>query len=148
MKMLLNESDFSKLRPETVADILSLLTPTRAAKEAEQDANPVVHGSPVDLSLNQVQHYMETPSDAVRSGIKYIAINGPAVWGQDLLEGSDVTTLRDFQGATTKRARTVTKVEGATLLGWDDWNEYEDHPGRYGVTDVTFASLRRYFDLD
>jgi hypothetical protein len=148
MQIMLNKADLSKLQPATVADILSLLKAPREQGKPKLDDEGFDWDNVVDLSFNQVQHFMETISDPVSDGLRYIAENGPIVWGADLLEGSEISTLKDFQGATTKRTRNVTKVDGSTLLGWDDWNSYEDHPGKYGVTDVTHASLRRYFEMD
>jgi hypothetical protein len=159
MKVMLNSTDFSKLKPETVADIFSLVRFGQQSADATTEA-PVGYNpwtdpdfgwdTAADLSINQIQHFMETVSDAVAGGIKYIAINGPSVMGSDLLNGTDITALNAFQGATTKRTRSVTKVDNATLLGWDDWNDtdkYPDRIGQYGVTEVTFKSLRRFFGI-
>lgn len=148
MRITLTEKDFSRLQPRTIADILALVQGNVNEEVAELEA--LEWGNPVDLSFNQVQHFMETVSDSVLSGLQYLADHGPIVHGNDLLLNSDITSLRSFQGATTKRARNVTGVHGSTLLSWDDWNseQYEDGVGRYGVTNVTFDALRRYFEIE
>lgn len=161
MKIMLNSSDLSKLKAGTVEDIFSLIERPNASKSQAADAgskgyNPWADpdfdwDDVADLSINQIQHFMETVSEPIAEALEYIATHGPSVPGQELIENTDISALNAFQGATTKRTRTITKIEDAKLLGWDSWSNAEKYPdgvGRYGVTEVTFNSLRRHFGIE
>ncbi len=161
MKVMLNSADLSKLKAATVEEIFSLLKWPNASKSQPTDAgssgydpwtDPDFDWEDVaDLSINQIQHFMETVSEPIAEALEYIATHGPSVPGQDLIKNTDISALNAFQGATTKRTRTITKVDDARLLGWDSWDNEEKYPdcvGRYGVTEVTFNSLRRHFGVE
>lgn len=148
MQITLNDNDISKLKPETVADIWSLIGAQKRGGKPMQADDTIDYDDVADLSINQVIHFMETVSAPVVNGLKYIAEHGPRVHGNELLENAEVPALKDFQGATTKRVRKITGVDDAMLLGWDDWTKYADGIGYYAVTNVTYDSLRRYFKID
>lgn len=143
MHIVLTESDLSRLKPSTRADILSTLFPRTESSTArgEFDWTDVV-----DLTPGEVEHFMEGCAPETIAGLRVIAENGPVIHAT-LLQQAGLENYGHFQGRVTKRTRTVTGDRHAFLFTWDDWSQAEDGVGRYAVTDTTHRSLRVYFNL-
>jgi hypothetical protein len=162
MDLILKPEDLGKLKPETVAELVGLV----AGKEQERGRKAVrlvmrvlplnSHGMDyegvVDLSPEQVSQFMAGVSDQTREGLKVFAEHGPILdVTTGLLDDVGIENYGHFQGRVTKRARTVTGDPEAYLLGYDEW-EWNDkgdtlEKGRFGVTQTTYDSLRKYFGL-
>jgi hypothetical protein len=91
---------------------------------------------------------MDGCSEETIHGLLAIAELGPVIHASRLNPTFNQDTYRYFQGAVTKRTRTITGDKDACLLAWDDWDKSSDGIGHYAVTMTTFHSLRRYFELD
>lgn len=146
MKLTLNETDLSRLSAAARAELAALLFPKQEASLPDgfdiDDFEDVV-----DLTPEQVDEFMQGCAEVTIDGLRIIAEHGPAIHAS-LLDEAGIENYGHFQGSVTKRTRTVTKVKGAFLFAWDDWQKAPGGIGRYAVTDVTFRSLRQYFELD
>ena len=147
MQLVLTDQDLRALKPTTRADILATLF-RKGAPQQESDDNEIEWEGVVDLSASQISEFMQNVSDKYAAGLRVIAEHGPVIKA-NLLDEVGITNYGHFQGRVTLRTRTVTGDPDAFLFGWDDWNLGEnDGIGHYGVTDVTFRSLRKFFKLD
>ena len=100
-----------------------------------------------DLTLRDLQTWMEAASDKTKLGLRVFAESGPVIIAQALTDAG-ITNISHFQSRVTVRTRTVTGDKNAFLFGWDDWEIVAEGKGKYGVTPITHQSLRRYFNLD
>lgn len=147
MQITLNQSDLSKLKPETVADLISVLLP--------RPETPVVEGPEgfdwegvVNFTAKDVENFVSGCSDQTIDGLRLIAQHGPVIH-TSLLDSVGITNYGSFQGSCTKRARTVSGNKEAYLLSWDEWEASEDgDSGNYAVSNTTYQSLRTYFELE
>ncbi|MBB4859248.1 ABC-type cobalamin/Fe3+-siderophores transport system ATPase subunit [Novosphingobium chloroacetimidivorans] len=104
----------------------------------------------VDLSLDEVAAFAEGAGDKTMAGLRILAERGPVILA-DALNAAGITNYGHFQGRVTRRTRTVKRNEDAYLFTWDDWTEGENAErgfGRYAISDVTYHSLRRFFNFD
>lgn len=146
MEITLNQSDIRKLKPETLADILSVLLP--------QPETPVVEGPEgfdwdgvVNFTPQDIENFVSGCSEQTVDGLRVIARHGPVIH-TSLLDTVGITNYGSFQGSCTKRARTISGDKNAYLLSWDDWEADEDgDSGNYAVSHITYQSLRTYFEL-
>ena len=153
MQIVLTENDLIKLKPSTRADLLANLFP-KVQETQSGDAEGFDWDDRVSLTPGQVEEFMPGCSDVVQAGLRVIAEHGPVIHAQ-LLDQAGIENYGSFQGAVTKRTRTVTGDKHAYLLTWDDWSSEENWNseknmaiGHYAVTDGTFRSLRIFFNLD
>lgn len=146
MNLTLNSKDISKLSPSARAELAALFFPKVdfALPDGfdEDDFEDVV-----DLTPDQVREFVLGCSDMTVAGLRLFAQHGPSIKAT-LLEEAGFENLGSFQGAVTKRARTVTKNRSAFLLAYDDWSEHDDGVGLYAVTQTTFRSLKAHFGID
>jgi len=155
MMITLTQQDFAALSPGTRTEVLALLGQAESTKAMKAEPSAVTSEEykgidmedVVDLSLKQVQAWMEAASDKTKLGLRVIAEHGPVIRAEDLTSVG-IDNLAHFQSRTTIRTRTVTRNKNAYLLGFDDWSEAEEGKGRYAVTPTTLRSLRSYFQLD
>lgn len=168
--LMLSEQDLKHLTPGARAEVyglfdlaagisvaaMSAATPTSAGPAMPPaELDPEVRAAfdwqfAADLTLKQVQTWMEAASPKTKDGMRVIAEHGP-VFHSTLLTEAGIDNLPHFQSRTTMRTRTVTGDKSAFLLTWDEWAWNEDETvlsGRYAVTPLTHQSLRRYFGLD
>lgn len=146
MQLVFTEADLIKLKASTRADILANLFPPATEQPAE-NARGFDWDEVVSLTLAQVEEFMAGCSDETRAGIRVIAEHGPTIHAS-LLAEAGIENYGHFQGRVTKRTRTVTGDKHAFLFAWDDWSAEDEHVGHYAVTDVTYRSLRSFFNLD
>jgi hypothetical protein len=151
MMITLTDTDLSKLKPATRADIVAVLLSTAAAA---QPSNNHPEGfkwdEVVDLNPSQVEEFMQGCAPQTIAGLKVIAEHGPVIAANLLLEAG-IDNYGHFQGRVTKRTRTITGDKHAFLFTWDDWSEGENAErgyGHYAVTETTLRSLRDYFGLN
>ena len=146
MNLTLSAKDISKLSSSTRAELAALFFP-----KMNSDLHPGFKKSDfdgvADLTPGQIEDFMEGCSEITIAGLRVIAENGPRIHAS-LLDGAKVENYGSFQGAVTKRTRTITKDKNAYLLAWDHWADAPDGIGHYAVTGETFRSLRIYFKLD
>ena len=151
MMIVLTDTDLSKLKQTSRADIMSvLLRSTAAAAPPQNQAEGFEWEEVVDLTPDQVEEFMQGCSQQTVAGLKVIAEHGPVI-AANLLQEAGIENYGHFQGRVTKRTRTVTGDTRAFLFTWDDWSEGENAErgyGHYAVTDTTFRSLRGFFGLD
>ena len=148
MKILLNESDLSKLKAATKEDLLTLLLKPELPDIPNETESFDWNGR-VDLTPDQIKAFIEGCAEKTVAGLKIIAEEGPVIWA-DLLEKAEIDNYGHFQGSTTKRVRTVTGKKDAYLLAWDDWASEENQQygcGRYAITRKTHWSLCEYFGV-
>lgn len=108
-----------------------------------------------DLTLSQVQRWMDRVSDTTKSAVRLFAEFGPVI-DVSLLYEAGVTNVAHFQSRTTVRTRTITGSKDLFLLAWDrrddawpvDPETKRYLSGRYAVSNMTYQSLRQYFRLD
>lgn len=98
-----------------------------------------------ELNLRQMSEWMKGISETVHRGVKIIAEHGPLIDARLLTEAG--VNIRQFQSATTKRTRKVTRNPDAFFLAWNHWNDMDDAHNKYAVTPITHQSLRRYLGL-
>ncbi len=151
MDIILTAGDLSRLKPSTRTDIVNLIlgaagssAPTPQGTSDGWDWDEVVN-----LSPDRVSEFMQGCSEETIAGLRVIAEHGPII-SADLLKQVGIDNYGHFQGRVTKRTRTVTGDKHSFLLSWDDWRSTENAArgfGHYGVTEITFQSLRGYFGL-
>ena len=152
MMIVLTDTDLSKLKQASRADIMSvLLASTAAAVLPEVRDEGFDWEERVDLTPDQVEEFMQGCAPQTIAGLKVIADHGPKIAAKLLEDEAGIDNYGHFQGRVTKRTRTVTGDKHAFLLAWDDWTVGENAErgyGHYAVTDTTFRSLRGFFGLD
>jgi len=149
MKLLIDEHDLSRLKPETRADLLATLTSSASTGTLPNHDPRFDWAHVVDLTLEQVEQFMETASDSTREGLKVVARRGP-VFLADELKAAGITNYGHFQGRVTQRTRTVTRKKRAFLFTWDDWTTGDNKVrgfGHYAVSRNTWESLKAYFKI-
>lgn len=151
MMIVLTDTDLSRLKQASRADIMSvLLRSAAAATSPDNHAEGFDWEEVVDLTPDQVEEFMQGCSQQTVAGLKVIAEHGPVIAG-NLLQDAGIENYGHFQGRVTKRTRTITGDKRAFLFTWDDWSEGENAErgyGHYAVTDTTFRSLRGFFGLN
>jgi hypothetical protein len=151
MFVVLSETDFTKLKPETLDDLRMTLGLQAPSKPQGPRANSAFDWDDViDLLPDRVEEFMMGCAPETIAGLKVVAECGPIIRA-DLLKTVGITNYAHFQGRVTKRTRTVTKNRHAFLFGWDDWNSPENKTagcGHYGVTQITHDALRKYFAMN
>jgi hypothetical protein len=153
MMVTLTEADLGKLSPVAFNEIVALMggvsappLPAPPPPDLGGDYLGIDLEDVADLTLKQVQTWMERASDKTKLGLRVIAEHGPVIRAQ-LLTDAGIENLAHFQSRTTIRTRTVTGDAEAYLLSWNDWSQVEDGEEKYAVTPITHQSLRRYFGL-
>ncbi len=146
MQIVLTESDLSRLKASTRADLMATFIGDLQAFKAEAEDDDYWEGV-VDLTVDQVEKFVAGCSQQTINGLKVIAKHGPKIHAS-LLDEAGIEKYGSFQGGTTKRARTITGDDDAYLITWDNWHAAEDGIGHYEVTETTYQSLRKFFDLD
>jgi hypothetical protein len=103
----------------------------------------------VDLSLDEVAAFAEGAGDKTMAGLRIFAERGPAILA-NALNSAGITNYGHFQGRVTRRTRTVKRNTDAYLFTWDDWQNGENAErqfGHYAVSEATYRSLRRFFNM-
>jgi hypothetical protein len=145
MQIVLTETDLSKLKPATRADLLAHIFPKAAPG---LNAEGFGWDDVVELTPGEIEEFMEGCADETIAGLRVIAEHGPVIRA-NLLDQAGIDNYGHFQGRVTKRTRTVTGYKHAFLFTWDDWQSEENGGiGHYAVTAATWQSLRIYFKLD
>ena len=151
MKIIIDQNDFSRLRPTTRQDIIATLLSSVGTTSAAQNHTEGFDWEEVmDLTPDQVAEFMQGCNPKTVAGLQIIAEQGPVV-AANALQEAGIDNYGHFQGSVTKRTRTITGNKHAFLFTWDDWTVGENAErgyGHYAVTDTTFRSLRNYFELD
>jgi hypothetical protein len=161
MEIRLTPEDCARLSPDLLSQLITQLIAhprpadaaagsTPAPAPEAPDASGIDYEGVIDLTPRQVTAFMRGCQQPTKDGLRVFAEHGPEIDAK-LLHSVGITDCSRFQGNLTKRTRTVTGIPGAFLLGWDhDWQYAAGKvvSGRYGVTQTTFASLRKYFRLD
>lgn len=152
MQLVIDDTDLSRLKPETRADLLATLFPAPGAPLPVQASTvPIDWDNVVDLSPGEVADFMSRTSLKTKAGLRVFAEKGPVLLA-NALEAAGIDNYGHFQGRVTLRTRTVKRTKKKVyLFGWDDWTVGENAGrgyGHYGVTSVTHRSLREYFQLD
>ncbi len=136
MKLLIDEHDFTRLKPETRADLLAVFTTPASASNLPNHDPRFDWAHVVDLTVEQVEQFMETASPTTRDGLKVVAKRGPVFLANEL-GAAGITNYGHFQGRVTQRTRTVTRKKKAYLFTWDDWSTGDNKVrgfGHYAVT--------------
>ena len=150
MQITINENDLTKLKPATRQDLLATLFGTTAATIPPENADGFEFEEVADLTPEQVAEFMQGCSPQTVAGLQIIAEHGPVI-AANLLNEAGIENYGHFQGRVTKRTRTITGDKHAFLFTWDDWTSGENAErgyGHYAVTETTFRSLRKHFELD
>jgi hypothetical protein len=149
MLLVFTKEDISSFSPSTRAELMAAAFPKPKAfpNGFPSGFNKDDFEDVIDLTTDKIEEFMEGCSSETIDGLKVFAEHGPAIHAS-LLDDANIENYGHFQGRVTKRARTVTKNKDAFLFAWDDWTKAPDKIGQYAVTQVTYRSLRSYFDLD
>lgn len=150
MQIIINDNDFSRLKPATRQDIIATLLSGAASPVPEYDMEGFDWDEVVDLTPDEVGEFIEGCSEQTVAGLRVIAEHGPVI-AANLLNEAGIENYGHFQGRVTKRTRTVTGDKHAYLFTWDDWQSEENAErgyGHYAVSEKTFRSLRRHFKID
>jgi hypothetical protein len=152
MQLVLDEEDLSRLKPDTLADLLGQLAgkvpeggpPASATLSIRpQGRTPEGRGfgwtGVVDLTRDQVVEFMKG-APGTEEGLRVLAEHGPVI-RFDQLRARGIDDVKRWQADTTKRVRTVTGHPRSWLLSW--WDEEE----KYAVTHATHRALREYFGV-
>lgn len=151
MQLVIDETDLSRLKPETRADLFATLIQTASPPPLADPVPGLDWDNVVDLSLSEVEEFMSRVAVKTKAGLRVFAEKGPVLLAKTL-EAAGIDNYGHFQGRVTLRTRTIKRTKKKIyLFGWDDWTTDENTErgyGHYGVTDTTYRSLRKYFDLD
>lgn len=149
MYLVIGDADLSRLKPETIADLLNLRSlivhpddNSTAHTDEEDEAEDVV-----SLTPSQVAEFMEGISPETRDGLRVFAEHGPKIRAT-LLADVGINSYSHFQMRVTKRTRTILRDRSKFLFNWDDWDSFDNGVGHYWVTMKTWRSLRTFFGLD
>lgn len=149
MKLLIDENDLTKMKPETRADLLAVLTNLGSGSTLPNHDPRFEWHNVVDLSLTQVEQFMETASDKTAAGLEVFAKRGPVILANEL-QAAGITNYGHFQGRVTQRTRTVTRRKKVYLFTWDDWSTGANAQrgfGHYAISRNTWESLKAYFKI-
>lgn len=146
MKLILTRKDFSKLKSSTRADLIATFT-GHFQKVTDGSNDDDYWTGVADLTLKQVEKFIAGCSEQTINGLKVLAQHGPKI-NASMLDEAGIERYGSFQGATTKRTRTITGDDESYLLAWNDWDLAADGVGDYEVTKMTHRSLRAHFNLD
>lgn len=149
MQLVLTSEDLSTLSDATRDELLAKLLPRPVVPPTNlpQGMDPDAFDDVVDMTPGQIEEFMGGCAPQTIAGLRLFAQHGPVVHA-DLLSQAGITNYAHFQGAVTKRTRTVTGKKGAYLFAWDDWSSHPSGIGSYVVTPATLRSLKIFFNLD
>lgn len=153
MYVILSSQDLARLRPATLADLLSQTSAqpetavtTRHAPALE--SNDIDLEGVVDLTLDHIVDLIEGLNSSAIDALQVFAERGPVI-DVRLLDDAGVSNYGRFQAAVTRRTRTITGDKNAYLFGWDEWAWDKESgavlSGRYGVTPTTHRALQEFF---
>lgn len=149
MNITLDADDINNLSPGARAELSSMFfrrrAPSDPANVAELDFEDVA-----DFTPRLIEKFSERCSEKTMAGLRVFAEHGPKIEA-DLLNAAGIDNYGQFQGAVTRRTRTVTGDPEAYMFAWDDWTVGENAErgfGHYAVTARTYSALREYFDLN
>ena len=148
MHISLTIQDFVSLSPAAQAEIMAIWNGHPVEKPApklvvDADYTGIDMEDREDLTPKQIRKWMEKASDKTKDGLRVFAELGPIVTSQQLVDAG-IDNLGHFQSRVTMRTRTVSGDPDAYLFGWNEWTDGE---GLYGITEMTYRSLRQYFGL-
>jgi hypothetical protein len=159
MRIVIEQSDFRQLSPDTQREIIEKFTGASisAAGAAKSSAN-LRWREPVDLDEDMASRLLHGLSETHKRRLELFAKKGGRVSQKDLLAvtgDTDMRTLSHFQAVLTRRLRRflADPEKRAHLIGWDfeserwdpDHNELVD--GTYYVTDRTADALKSHFGI-
>jgi hypothetical protein len=162
--LVLTSDDLVRLKPESVADILALLSAGQAVPPSGSPSSPLSVGlagfnmdDVVDLTVQQIAAFVDGIHAQTVAGLRVFAEHGPVI-DAFLLKNAGIANYAHFQGRVTKRTRTITGQRHAYLIGWDIWKWTDEAhvadpsdpwrgfiSGSYAVTPTTYRSLRQHF---
>jgi hypothetical protein len=149
MQITLDNDDISNLSPAMRAELSTILFRRRAnpdpANVSEFEFEDVA-----DFTPAMIEKFAERCSEKTMAGLRVFAEHGPKIRA-DLLKQAGIENYGQFQGAVTRRTRTVTGDPDAFMFDWDDWGEGENAErgfGHYVVTARTYSALREHFGIN
>ncbi len=157
MRMIIEQTDFRRLSPETQKELLERFAGRQmAASRRTTRRADAKWTQPIDLSLPLANKLVHGLTDDEQTRLRLFARTGGRATMRELLavtDDNDWHVLSHWQGVLTRRLRRLMgdTQKKAHLIGWDydatHWDE--DHKdivdGVYYVTKKTSQSLRRYF---
>ncbi len=155
MQIVIEQSEFRDLSPQTQRELLERLSGRRLADAAPRRKRSDLHWRrPVDLSPALTTKLLHGLAEPHRKRLALLAIKGGRASMQDLLEvtgDSDWHVLSYFQSVLTRRLRRLIEdpERKAELLKWDfdstKWNldRTDIVDGVYYVSEGTADSLRQ-----
>jgi hypothetical protein len=147
-ELRISRSSYSKLKPETKQDLLSVmgLLPTIASDNSSPQAAPDSDEELVRFSERDWRNFIEGVGPKVLSLLDAIA-DGPSTWnvGQILkkMKVKSLSELRAAQAGLTKRTRTISKRADLALYVSVDWDPEDMNKCRTAMDPSTHAALRR-----
>lgn len=148
MNLMLDANDISGLSPSARAELMALVF-RRPAVDDPANSSDLEWDDVIDFTPELIEEFMEGCSDKTIAGLRVFAEHGPVI-SAALLKEAGIDNYGQFQGAITRRTRTVTGDSDAFMFTWDDWQSPENTAlgyGHYAVTATTHRSLRGYFGL-
>lgn len=159
MRIVIEQSDFKRLSPQTQKEILdSFADRPAAAAPPEQKPGKLLWREPMDLTPDLAARLLHGLSAPHRTRLKLFAEKGGRVTQKELLaatEDSEMRVLSHFQAVLSRRLRRLINdpERRAHLIGWDfestiwDKDRSKIVNGVYYVTDKTTETLSDHFGL-
>jgi len=143
MQIILNEKEFQGLTKRTQDELLKLLADPTANGHQTND-------NLVELPFMLFKKFMENVSKKTALCIKEFGETGRVRWSRlQTLAGGDDTGVRS---GIHRRIRKMLDAPEAILLEWDYTKEEFDtndelSDGEYYVSETTYQSIRRYYEM-
>lgn len=159
MRLIIEQSDFRRLSPETQRELIETLAGHAVTAAAARKKTPeTLWRQPIDLTPDMTVRLLHGLSEPHRERLRVFAEKGPRVSQKTLLaatKDSEMRVLSHFQAVLTRRLRRFIDdpERKVHLIGWDfeatKWDR--DHArivdGVYYVTEPTVRALRDYFGV-
>lgn len=157
MRIMIEQSEFRRLSPETQRELLeNLVGRGFFAPRSSKPRSDVLWRQPFDLTPDIAVRLLHGLSEPHRKRLLCFAEKGSRVSQKELLavtNDSEMRVLSHFQAVLSRRLRRFIEdpERKMHLIGWDfsatEWNKDQTRivDGIYYVTDTTTETLRDYF---
>lgn len=158
MRLVIEQSDFQRLSPETQRELLEALAGKELlSRRAAAKAPRLLWRRPMDLTPELAVRLIHGLSDTHRARLRALAEKGGRISQKELLavnRDKDMRVLSHFQSVLSRRLRRFVDdpEKKLHLIGWDydatQWDENQTTivDGIYYVTPQTAEVLRDYFE--
>ena len=157
MRLIIEQSDFRRLSPETQKELLERFAGKQLMAAQRSAVRAARWTQPLDLSSRLARKLVGGLTEAQQRRLRLFAGDGGRVTMRQLLAvtgDTDWHVLSQWQGVLTRRLRRLLgdREKKAHLIGWDyestEWDAEHKNivDGVYFVTRKTCEALRRHFE--